>query len=113
MIAAAHHDDGWYAMDAGPTYNEEERRPAALLEVPLTTTVPNYGPGVDSVYERDPYAGILASMHWTGLYSARWGVQDGARAGPPDGGRRGGGAGAALAGRGARAVGFQGAAQHL
>ena len=78
VIAAAHHDDGWYAMDAGPTYNEEERRPAALLEVPLTTTVPNYGPGVDSVYERDPYAGILASMHWTGLYSARWGVQDGA-----------------------------------
>lgn len=78
VIAAAHHDDGWYAMDAVPTYNEEERRPAHLLEIPLATTVPNYGPGVDSVYERDPYAGILASMHWSGLYSARWGVQDGA-----------------------------------
>jgi Protein of unknown function (DUF3891) len=78
VIAAAHHDDGWYPLDTVPTYNEEERRPAHLLEVPLTTTVPNYGPGVESVYERDTYAGVLSTMHWSGLYSARWGVQAGA-----------------------------------
>ncbi len=33
--------------------------------------------GVDRVFGVDPYAGLLVSMHWTGLYRARWGMQSG------------------------------------
>jgi hypothetical protein len=76
-IAATHHDDGWRELDDLPAYNEEAGRPAHFLELPLERTVPPYGRGVDSVYERDLLAGALVGMHWTGLYSGRWGLQAG------------------------------------
>jgi hypothetical protein len=74
-FAAAHHDDGWRELDDLPAWNEEAGRPAHFLELPLERTVPPYGRGVDSVYARDPLAGALVGMHWTGLYSGRWGLQ--------------------------------------
>jgi hypothetical protein len=76
-IAAAHHDDGWRELDDLPAYDDEAGRPAHFLEVPLERSVPSYRRGVDSVYARDPLAGALVDMHWTGLYSARWGLQAG------------------------------------
>jgi hypothetical protein len=77
MLAAAHHDDGWRELDDLPVWNEEAGRPAHFLEVPRERTIPAYGRGVDSVYARDPLAGALVGAHWTGLYSARWGLQSG------------------------------------
>lgn len=74
-IAAAHHDDGWRELDDLPAYNAEAGRVAHFLELPLERTAPPYGRNVDSVYERDALAGALVAMHWTGLYSARWGLQ--------------------------------------
>ncbi len=74
-IAAAHHDDGWRELDDRPAVNAEAGRPAHFLELPLETTVPPYGRGVDGVYARDPLAGALVAAHWTGLYSGRWGLQ--------------------------------------
>ena len=79
-IAAAHHDDGWRELDDLPAYNAEAGRPAHFLELALERTAPPYGRGVDSVYERDLLAGALVGMHWSGLYSGRWGLQ--ARGGP-------------------------------
>jgi hypothetical protein len=77
LIAATHHDDGWTELDDKPSFNAEESRPAHFLELPLEVTVPPYGRGVDSVYARDAHAGALVSMHWTGLYRSRWGLQGG------------------------------------
>lgn len=77
LIAAIHHDDGWEELDGRPTFNADQGRPAHFLEVPLEQTVGPYGRGVDTVYERDPYAGALVSMHWAGLYRTRWGLQAG------------------------------------
>lgn len=77
LIAAIHHDDGWHELDGQPSFNAGASRPAHFLELPLEVTVPPYGRGVDSVYARDPHAGALVSMHWTGLYRARWGLQEG------------------------------------
>ncbi|MFT3864266.1 MAG: DUF3891 family protein [Solirubrobacterales bacterium] len=77
-IAARHHDDGWRELDDLPLHDAAADRPAHFLEVPLERSVPPYGRGVDSIYDRDPLAGVLADMHWTGLYSARWGLAAGA-----------------------------------
>jgi hypothetical protein len=76
-IAATHHDDGWRELDGLPFHNPDADRPAQFLEVPLERSAPPYGRGVDSIYELDTLAGALADMHWTGLYSARWGLQAG------------------------------------
>jgi hypothetical protein len=77
LIAAAHHDDGWYELDGRPSFNSGKGRPAHFLELPLEVTVPPYGRGVDSVYARDAHAGALVSMHWGGLYHTRWGLHGG------------------------------------
>lgn len=74
LCAAAHHDDGWFELDGVPAFNEEARRPAHFTELPLTETVGPYGRGVDSVYRRDPHAGVLVSMHWSGFSTSRWGA---------------------------------------
>ena len=77
LVAATHHDDGWYELDDRPSFNPEHRRPAHFLELPLEVTVGPYGRGVDSVYARDRHAGALVSMHWAGLYHTRFGLHGG------------------------------------
>ncbi len=77
VIAATHHDDGWYELDGRPSFNAQQSRPAHFLELPLEVTVPPYGRGVDSVYARDRHAGALVSMHWAGLYYTRFGLHGG------------------------------------
>ncbi|WP_028935760.1 DUF3891 family protein [Pseudonocardia spinosispora] len=76
-LATARHDDGWLEADAEPLYNAEARRPLHFLEIPLEEHLPLYQRGVDRIYQEDPYAGLLVSMHWTGLYRNRWGLQEG------------------------------------
>jgi hypothetical protein len=76
VTAAARHDDGWETLDAAPVIFADEGRPAHFLEVSLEDTVGPYGAGVDRIYDDDVHAGVLASLHWSGLYSARWGLQD-------------------------------------
>jgi hypothetical protein len=74
LCAAIHHDDGWLELDTRPAYNATARRPAHFTEVPLTDSVGPYGRGVESVYARDPLAGALCSMHWSGFSTSRWGA---------------------------------------
>jgi len=78
-IAATRHDDGWRRLDDAPYVNVEAQRPAHFLEVPITATAEPYGEGVDAIYEQDVRAGVLASMHRSGLWASRWGI-DGAGA---------------------------------
>ena len=81
LTAATHHDDGWLELDGRPMYNAEQRRPAHFIELPLTETVGPYGRGVESVYARDVHAGALVPLHFSGLYTTRWGVGGGAPSG--------------------------------
>lgn len=83
LCAATHHDDGWLEMDGRPIYNPEARRPAHFMEVPLAESVGPYGRGVESVYARDPHAGALVSMHFSGFYTGRWGASGGGASGNP------------------------------
>jgi Protein of unknown function (DUF3891) len=74
LCAATHHDDGWLELDRQPAYNPDAARPAHFTEVPLAESVGPYGQGVESVYARDPLAGALCSMHWSGFSTSRWGA---------------------------------------
>ena len=74
--AATHHDDGWRALDDVPALNLDAMRPAHFLEVPLPQTIAAYAGGVEEIYAADPHVGVLVSMHWAGLYSSRWGIQE-------------------------------------
>jgi Protein of unknown function (DUF3891) len=77
QIAAEMHDDGWREADAQPLFNRDQQRPLHFLEIEMEDHIALYRSGVEAAFERDPYAGLLVSMHWTGLYRARWGMQTG------------------------------------
>lgn len=71
------HDDGWSEADATPLIHHGEARPLHFLEIDMEEHIPLYARGVNRTFERDAYAGLLVSMHWTGLYRGRWGLQEG------------------------------------
>jgi hypothetical protein len=78
------HDDGWVPLDSAPFWNADAQRPAHFLEVPLPVTAAAYKLGVDAIYDARPIAGVLESMHFTGFYRSRWGVDQAPHVDHPD-----------------------------
>lgn len=74
-VAATYHDEGWRLRDDAVPFNEEAGRPASFSEIEVEEHIPLYRRGVEHVLAKDPYAGLIVSMHWTGLYRSRWGLQ--------------------------------------
>ncbi len=74
-LGAAIHDDAWAEPDAEPLFHEGEGRPQSFWEMEIEKHIPLYRPGVEAAFRKDPYVGLLVSMHWTGLYRGRWGMQ--------------------------------------
>jgi hypothetical protein len=75
--AARRHDEAWIEPDATPLFNAEKARPQNFTETAVEEHMPLYERGVRAVQDSNPYAGLLVSMHWTGLYRERWGMQSG------------------------------------
>jgi Protein of unknown function (DUF3891) len=76
-LASELHDTGWRGPDDELRFNPETQRPLHFLEIGQDEHAEFYRHGVEEASARDPYAGLLVSMHWTGLYRARWGMQEG------------------------------------
>jgi hypothetical protein len=74
LIAAEHHDDGWQSWDASPRVDPRTGRPYQFTDMPTGEHLAFYRQGIDSVLRRDPYAGLLVSMHLSGLYQRRFGT---------------------------------------
>ncbi len=70
-LGAALHDLAWVGWDQAALARGD--RPAPFYAVPRMVTAPMYGRGVDAVERIDPFAGLLASLHYSGLFSSHWG----------------------------------------
>jgi hypothetical protein len=77
LIAAARHDDGWREWEAAPKLNPATRRPYNFTEMPVGEHFPFYLRGIDGVIRDDLYAGLLVSLHLSGLYRKRYGLDPG------------------------------------
>jgi hypothetical protein len=75
LIAAEHHDDGWLAWEAAPTVDPATRRPYQFTDLPAGEHLAFYRQGIADVLKRDPYAGLLVSMHLSGLHQRRFGTE--------------------------------------
>jgi hypothetical protein len=75
-LATTMHDEGWRAADEEVRFNSEAGRPLHFLEIEMAEHIDLYRRGVEMAVDRDAYAGLLVSMHWTGLYRSRWGLQE-------------------------------------
>jgi hypothetical protein len=72
LMAAALHDAGWYDYDLAPHLVDGE--PASVLDTGREAWTAFYERGIRNVTERDPYAGLLCSMHGAGVRRRRYGT---------------------------------------
>jgi hypothetical protein len=71
--AATFHDYGWLRYETSPLINAESGEPYQFLQVPLTATqLGAYQWSLDWMADIDPYAGLIVSLHRTGLWKARY-----------------------------------------
>ena len=77
VFATTFHDSGYREFEANPPINVQKGRPYAHREeVPSFEAIEleAYTRNVDWVRSHDPYAGLLVSMHRTGLWQNRYNV---------------------------------------
>jgi hypothetical protein len=74
VLAATCHDDGWAIWERRPRLDPETGAPRNFLGVPVAPHLAFYRAGVEVVCDDDRYAGLLVSMHMSGLYRQRYGV---------------------------------------
>lgn len=74
ILAAARHDEGWRDPDAQPLYDPAAQGPADFRTIDVRTHIPLYREGIERIVARDPYAGLLVSMHGSGIYQGRYGA---------------------------------------
>lgn len=76
VAAARLHDLPWAAFDETLPCRPDGR-PRAFHEVARAVTTRLYTRGLDAVEAIDPYAGLLASLHFSGFFTSHWGWRHG------------------------------------
>jgi len=71
--AARRHDDGWATWEQFPRL-DGDGAPQSFLTVPAAVHLAFYRAGVECVCDEDQAAGLLVSMHMSGLYRQRYDV---------------------------------------
>jgi len=72
-VAAYEHDVGWWTYDRHP-HLDTDGRPVDFREMGARVWTDLYDEGIDTVVEMDRYAGLLVSMHGSGLRRRRYGL---------------------------------------
>jgi len=74
VVAATTHDDGWLRYDRRPRL--ADGAPLDFRGMAADTWIDLYDDGIESVTDIDPYAGLLVSMHGSGLRRGWYGLFD-------------------------------------
>lgn len=74
-VAAARHDDGWAVWERAPALDRDGAGPRNFLDVEVPSHLAFYRAAIAAVRDHDPYAGLLVSMHGSGIYRGRYGTQ--------------------------------------
>ena len=73
VLAAEAHDNGWWDWDIHPSI-DDDGVPLTFTRTPREFRSQFYSKGIDNVIGRDLYAGLIVSMHGTGLIQQRYGT---------------------------------------
>jgi hypothetical protein len=76
VVGARLHDLAWTTFDEALPCRPDGR-PYAFHEVARAISTRLYGHGLDAVEAVDPYAGLLASLHYSGFFTSHWGWRHG------------------------------------
>ncbi|MGL6279673.1 MAG: DUF3891 family protein [Gaiella sp.] len=77
-LAARRHDDGWAVWERSPLV-DAGGAPVTFLDVDVRAHLAFYRAGIAAITDEDPYAGLLVSMHGSGIYRQRYGEDPGLR----------------------------------
>lgn len=67
-LAAAEHDNGWKETELLPEIDPRTRAPFSFTSLPTPQHMALYQQGIERVVKADHYAGLLVSLHCSGLY---------------------------------------------
>ena len=67
-LAVAEHDNGWSEWEVQPQLDPKTHLPYSFMSIPTATHIGLYQKGIERLVKVDHYAGLLASMHASGLY---------------------------------------------
>jgi hypothetical protein len=67
-LAAAEHDNGWNEWELLPQIDPKTFGPYNFMSIPTEEHIALYQRGIERVVRADRYAGLLVSMHCSGLY---------------------------------------------
>ncbi len=82
LFATTYHDSHYRELEAGPPMHPEKGRPYGHRELPpAPARWDALRANIGWLRQRDPYAGLIVSMHHTGLAQSRYGVVRSKRAG--------------------------------
>lgn len=76
-LAAQEHDNGWWDWEMKPTLNDRGYPPdyiGSIRHLGQSTWLNFYRNGIQRVTSRDPYAGLMVSMHGEGLLTQGMGL---------------------------------------
>jgi len=67
-LAAAEHDNGWNEWELLPQIDPKTFTPYNFMSIPTEEHIALYQRGIERIVRVDRYAGLLVSMHCSGLY---------------------------------------------
>jgi hypothetical protein len=68
QLAASEHDNGWRDWELQPKIDPKTRLPYSFMSLPTDEHMELYRRGIERLVKSDRYAGLLVSMHASGLY---------------------------------------------
>ncbi len=68
LLAASEHDNGWREWELEPQVDPKTRLAYTFMSLPTDAHIELYQRGIVRVVKSDRYAGLLVSMHASGLY---------------------------------------------
>ena len=68
LLAASEHDNGWRDWELQPQIDPKTRLPYSFMSIPTDAHIELYQRGIERVVKSDRYAGLLVSLHASGLY---------------------------------------------
>lgn len=68
QLAASEHDNGWRDWELQPKIDPKTRLPYSFMSLPTDEHMELYRRGIERLVKSDRYAGLLVSIHASGLY---------------------------------------------
>jgi len=69
LFATQYHDCAWIGLDTDPLWDDKNNSPYSFIHLPSSLKLPHYRYGIDWIEQRNKYAALLCSRHYSSFFS--------------------------------------------